>query len=128
MTGSQKLDANERRLQQFIYANWRCVVCGKFLHAGHPQLAHRVINSDHNRATISEEVLHHPLNTIPVDNSGRCNSAVILHGREAEEHLARIERVLAGEETVDYWEEYAALREAFSRRRALKSRGMGGWE
>jgi hypothetical protein len=113
LTPSQKLDANEKREQQFNWAGRRCVVCGRKLEDGHQQLAHRVINSKNNDETLPDEILHHPLNTIPVDNSGRCNSRVILNWAAAAEHLARIKRVLAGEETVDYREEYTRLREEF---------------
>lgn len=128
MTNLQKLEANERREEQFLWAMGRCVVCGGWLRQGHPQLAHRVISSKHHRSTIPEEVLHHPLNTIPVDNSGACNSAVILHGPEADDLLDRVRRVLAGEEAVDMREEYDQLREHFYQIRVARSRALGGYE
>lgn len=117
MTASDKLEANDRREEQFVAAGGMCVVCSAWLLRGHAQLAHRLINSDHNRETIPEDVLHHPLSTIPVDRSDSCNSAVILHGPEAAALRARIERVLSGEESVDLQTYYSDLREEFYRKR-----------
>lgn len=116
MTARDKIEANERREEQFAAADWRCVVCGGPLRAGVPQLGHRVINSKHNRATIPEEVLHHPLATLPVCSLS-CNSGCILHGQEAHDLISRIERIISGEESFDLREEYGNLREEFHRKR-----------
>lgn len=126
MTNRDKLAANERREEQFRWAEDRCCYCGGWLRSGIPQLAHRVIHSKHNAETIRPDVLHHPANTIPVCGLA-CNSKMILHGQEAAELLARVERVLAGEEPFDCRAYYAELREAFSRLRVGSFRG-GPWE
>ena len=110
-----KLEANDRREEQFEAAGGQCVVCGGWLREGVPQLAHRVINSKFNQDAIRPEVLHHPMNTIPVD-SLRCNSAVIVRGQEDHELIARINRVVSGEESVDLRLYYSELREVFFRK------------
>jgi hypothetical protein len=116
MTNAAKIEANDRREEQFAAAEWKCCVCGGWLREGVPQLAHRVLNSKHNRATIDEAVLHSTLNTIPVCSLD-CNGLLILHGPEADALLARIERVISGEESVDLRAYYSELREQFYRKR-----------
>lgn len=110
LSGAQKLQANEQRQALFDAAYGRCVHCGGFLAQGHAQLAHRVIASKHNLRVHGSRVIDHPLNLVPVDNSGVCNVAFVLNFKAAENHLARIYRVLASEEEYDIFEEYRLLR------------------
>lgn len=111
MNAKAKLDANEKREDLFRLADYRCVVCGKYLREGVPQLAHRVINSKHNRQELPEDVLHHPYNLIPVE-SLTCNSRAILRYRAADELLDKIRAEPDPEDLADY---YSNLREEFAR-------------
>ncbi len=115
MTAVAKMDANDRREDQFEATGGQCVVCGGWLSEGVPQLAHRVINSKFNQDAIRPEVLHHPMNTIPVD-SLRCNSAVIIRGQEDHELIARIIGCFRVKNRWTFGCTISELREAFFRK------------
>lgn len=114
MNGRQKLEATEKREELFAAAWWSCCVCKRPLGVvGSSQLAHRVIKSKHNLEKYGPEVIHHPLNMVPVDCL-KCNSAVILNGLPAKALLDRIIRVTTGTEPEpNMRDEYRALRAEF---------------
>lgn len=110
MNGRAKLDAEERRQELFAAVDWRCVVCGFSLYLGVPQLAHRVSKSKNNIDAWGSNVIHHPLNTVPVC-SLRCNDAVSIGGHRGpgKALLERIVRITTGRESMpslsDYYRE-----------------------
>lgn len=111
MNARAKLDAEERRQELFAAVDWRCVVCGRSLYSGVPQLAHVLGKGKSMLAKYGPEIVHHPLAVVPVERVEPCNSAVLI-GDETEPGralIARIRRILAGEESmpnlIDYYRE-----------------------
>jgi 5-methylcytosine-specific restriction endonuclease McrA len=63
------------RLELFERDDWTCVVCGRPLTSGVPQLAHRIGQTVGNLRQYGKRVIHHPANLASVC-SLECNSAV----------------------------------------------------
>jgi len=111
-----KFEANEKREELFAGAWWSCVVCKRPLGIdGTAQLAHRVAKTKSRLATYGPDIMHHPLNLVPVCGLA-CNDRVNIgnRGAEAKALLDRIIRVTTGAEPEpNMREEYRALREEF---------------
>jgi len=108
VTGKQKLEAEEQRLTLFRAVNWVCPVCGEPLAKnGVPQLAHRVPKTQSFLRTWGPEVIHSPLNLVPVCGLG-CNSSVSLGivGSAGKALLERIVRIQTGRESMPNLGEY----------------------
>lgn len=115
MTAIQKLDISEERVRRFIAADWRCVRCGERPEdkGDTIQLAHRIRKGLADK--YGPEVVHHALSAVP--SCSTCNQLLLVHDMEEAELVYRIKRVLAGEETISYREEYERLRDEFSQQR-----------
>lgn len=119
MTTKQKFLANEQREELFRAADWLCVVSGRSLRSGLPQLAHRVAQTKARLETYGPEVINHPLNLVPVCGS-RENDACNIGNRPAEARalLDRIIKIITGRESEpDMRKEYEILREQFAAER-----------
>lgn len=76
MTGSQVLDAQEKREAIFKRDHWTCVKCGNSLFDGIPQLAHRIAKTKSNIKKYGLSVINHPINLVSVETSfcnDQCN-------------------------------------------------------
>lgn len=78
-----KFEEQEKRLQIFRRAGWKCECCGQRLSRDgmHPQLAHIIPQKKRNIKKYGKQVIHHQLNLKAVC-SGRCNSAVDINGKD----------------------------------------------
>jgi hypothetical protein len=116
MTARAKEAANELRERLFEAAEWICVVSGEPLRLGVPQLGHRVAATKSSLMKWGEEVIHHPLNLIPVKGL-RENDAVNIGNRpvERDELIRRIIRANTSGDQPNMRTEYALLREQFSK-------------
>lgn len=115
MNARQKFEAEEKRLELFVAAGWRCVVCNGAMFT--PQLAHRCAKTRARLDTFGDAVVHHPLNLVPVC-SLKCNDrANIGNQREpARQLMDRIIRITTGRESMPSMAEYyAELREEFTK-------------
>lgn len=116
MTTKQKFLANEQREDLFRAAEWLCVVSGRPLRSGMPQLAHRVARTKARLEKYGSEVIDHPLNLVPVRGL-RENDACNIGNRPAEARalLDRIIKIITGRESEpDMRKEYEILREQFA--------------
>jgi len=75
MTGREKLEAEEMK-RHLISLSPMCAVCGE---APSTQLAHRISKSKANIKRYGAQMIHHPLNLVPVCGL-RCNSSVLIDG------------------------------------------------
>ena len=100
MTERERLDYQENRIRLMVERGCKCEVCGKQLHLGNLQLAHRIPKSKGYLKQYGKEVIHHPLNLATVC-SLKCNSRVLLdpktHPIEATELIERIKEDLDGQ-------------------------------
>jgi hypothetical protein len=114
VTGREKQDAIELRELLFSAADWRCIHCGGHIRAhGTPQLAHRIAQSKANLKKYGSEVIHHPLNVVPVCQVEPCNSALNIGNRpeEVKALVATIEASLAFGGLPNMEVEYRVLRD-----------------
>jgi len=120
MTARQKLAAEEQRQELFGAVTWHCVVCGGPLAVhGSAQLAHRVPKTQAFLRTWGPEVIHSPLNLVPVCGLS-CNASVSLGivGSAGKSLLERIVRIQTGREAMpDMRDEYRQLADEFRERR-----------
>lgn len=116
MNAREKMAAEEQRLELFRAARWTCVVCQEPLNRqGVAQLAHRVPKKDSLIQRWGREVIHHPLNLVPVCGL-ECNSKVNMGtiSEASKALLARIVRINTGREPMPNLEDhYDELREQF---------------
>ncbi len=77
MTERERFEYQENRIRLMIERGCVCEVCGKPLHLGNLQLAHRIPKAKRYLRRYGKAVIHHPLN-LKVVCSLRCNSAVLL--------------------------------------------------
>jgi 5-methylcytosine-specific restriction endonuclease McrA len=93
MTERERFEYQENRIRLMIERGCVCEVCGKPLHLGNLQLAHRIPKAKRYLKKYGKEVIHHPLNLATVC-SLKCNDAVLLdpktHPIEAAELIRRI--------------------------------------
>ena len=93
MTERERFEYQENRIRLMIERGCTCEVCGKPLHLGNLQLAHRIPKAKRYLKLYGKEVIHHPLNLATVC-SLKCNDAVLLdpktHPIEAAELIRRI--------------------------------------
>jgi 5-methylcytosine-specific restriction endonuclease McrA len=93
MTERERFDYQENRIRLMVERGCKCEVCGKPLHLGNLQLAHRIPATKGYLKMYGKEVIHHTLNLATVC-SLRCNDAVLTdpktHPIEAQELLRRI--------------------------------------
>ena len=94
MTERERFVYQENRIRLMVERGCKCEVCGKPLHLGNLQLAHRIPKSKGYLKKYGKEVIHHPLNLATVC-SLKCNGAVLLDLTtppiEARELIRRIE-------------------------------------
>jgi hypothetical protein len=99
MTERERFDYQENRIRMMVERGCKCEVCGKQLHLGNLQLAHRIPKTKGYLKQYGKEVIHHPLNLATVC-SLECNSRVLLdpktHPIEAKELIERIKEELHG--------------------------------
>ena len=93
MTERERFEYQENRIRLMIERGCTCEVCGKPLHLGNLQIAHRIPKAKRYLKQYGKEVIHHPLNLATVC-SLKCNDAVLLdpktHPIEAAELIRRI--------------------------------------
>lgn len=120
MRARDKFNANQLRDDLFAAANLECIVCGEYLgQHGVPQLAHRVAKTKARIENYGAEVIHSPLNMVPVC-SLRCNDLVNIGNRPTETRglIERIVRINTGRESMpNIREYYAELRREFGEKR-----------
>lgn len=96
MTGSQKQEANDKKLEMYIKAGCRCFECGRHLRLSEAQLAHRIPKHKKYLKKYGPDVIHHELN-MRISCSG-CNSVALLdpatHPVEVAELVDRIREEL----------------------------------
>lgn len=83
MTEGDRLRADEAREAIFARDDWLCVVCGRPLRSGIPQLAHRIPQRKIYLKRYGAEIIHHPDNLASVESLG-CNAKVDIGGRPLE--------------------------------------------
>jgi hypothetical protein len=93
MTERERLDYQENRIRLMVERGCKCEVCGKPLHLGNLQLAHRIASTKGYLKQYGNNVIHHPLNLATVC-SLKCNDAVLLdpktHPIEAQALIEKI--------------------------------------
>ena len=106
MNQRAKFRAEEQREGLFAACEYSCVVCGE--HLGYvAQLAHRAAKTKARLDKFGEEVIHSPLNLVPVC-SLKCNDRCNIGNRplEANDLLQRIIRINTGREAMPSLREY----------------------
>jgi len=97
MTERERFIYQENRMRLMIERGCKCEVCGKPLHLGNLQLAHRLPSTKGYLKMYGKEVIHNPLNLATVC-SLKCNDAVLTdpktHPIEAQELIEKINEVL----------------------------------
>ena len=88
MTGSEKLDAIEKRERIFQRDGWKCVHCGQSIYIhGTPMVCHRIANTKANLKKYGAEIIHHSLNMFSGCSIGICNDSAMVHGPMETEQL-----------------------------------------
>jgi 5-methylcytosine-specific restriction endonuclease McrA len=97
VTEKERFKYQEERITLMFKRGCRCEVCGKPLHLGNLQLAHRIPKAKGYLKQYGKEVVHNPLNLATVC-SLKCNDAVLLdpktHPIEAQELVRKIKDAL----------------------------------
>ena len=106
MNQRAKFEALEQRNRLMAAAGWVCVVCRDALDST-AQLAHRAAKTKARLDKFGEEVIHSPLNLVPVC-SLKCNDRCNIGNRplEANDLLQRIIRINTGREAMPSLREY----------------------
>lgn len=119
MRDRDRFNANQLRDDLFAAAG-TCVVCGESLAAhGTPQLGHRVAKTKARVENYGAEVIHSPLNMVPVC-SLQCNDRANIGNRPTETRglIEWIVRINTGRESMpNIREYYAELRREFEEKR-----------
>lgn len=93
-----KFEANERRQQRIIDANYTCQVCGKRFPESELQLAHIIPKHLRYIKKYGKKVIHHDLNMVVT--CSKCNSSVLLNPAylDGKIHLKKIYKAIGGKQ------------------------------
>lgn len=96
MTGSEKADAEEKRLEIFYRDNWTCCNCYESIYKnGSPQLAHGISKGKRNIEKYGAKIIHSCYNMYSAC-SLKCNHALSVGKSNEPAEAERIRKLLEG--------------------------------